>query len=905
MNQHAAKLASVRPGAERFFAPKAHAGTIERRAIVDALLGESAGATVVLQGPAGHGKTTLMQQLNARLSGDGVLTAWLTFEDADNDARRCFELLGELLDDLEDRAVPGRRLQEDNAPRADRFVQRLAMLGQQGHPVALFFDEFQALAESSIHAFFRELIARVPETVRIVIGSRTVPKLGLSRLVVGGDATLLRAEELRFSREELSELFQDDSLNALDDAQVETIYQRTDGWPAAVQLYRLAVRSQSIRDSLSDSDHCRHPQQLTDYLADNVLGLQSADLQQFLLRTALLKRMSPALCNLVTGRSDSARVLAELEQAGLFVRALDAQGQWFKYHTVFADFLRSELARSDPDAVTEIHAQAASWFDEQGLPEYALHHLMATRHYTRAARVLDRWASVLLPKAHLVTVERWLDRMPAEVVQGDPSLCVKAGWVSTFLRRQNRIGPLLEVIERNCAAQQPADIPHGSHVVASMIYILQDKLDRAVAASEQADVREITRDPFRSFELGAAANLLAFAAQARGEFEVAHDYLMLARAQGEASGTVFSWGYSVALLGVGALMRGQVTDALAQMQAGARDQRMDDEGSMASAALSAVMLDALYEANDLDALVARYDHFADIQDAALPDFLTAALIARARCHDARGEPGQAEVLLDRLATLGYASGWHRLIHLIGWERVRRELVAGHAERAHSIASRIAPAHPDGDGDWLRFNEDASDEVIGRIRLAIHDGRHRDALDRIREALPSAQQTGRTRREIRLLILKAMALAGDHDRAEAHGTLTQALELGLAGGFARSFIDEGECLARLLSAAVKSEAPHWSDALLHYARDLLRHMKGAADKSSEAEAESLELVDPLTEREEEIVTLVAGGASNKAAARQLFVSENTIKFHLKNIYSKLGVTSRLQAVQAARSLHLIE
>jgi len=132
-----------------------------------------------------------------------------------------------------------------------------------------------------------------------------------------------------------------------------------------------------------------------------------------------------------------------------------------------------------------------------------------------------------------------------------------------------------------------------------------------------------------------------------------------------------------------------------------------------------------------------------------------------------------------------------------------------------------------------------------------------------------------------------------------------LELGLAGGFARSFIDEGECLARLLSAAVKSEAPHWSDALLHYARDLLRHMKGAVDKSSEAEAESLELVDPLTEREEEIVTLVAGGASNKAAARQLFVSENTIKFHLKNIYSKLGVTSRLQAVQAARSLHLIE
>ena len=251
MKKRASDLGRLRLGVGRFYAPNAHAGVIERLSIMRRILDASSGTAVVLQGPAGHGKTTLMQQLHTRLNASGVLTGWLTFEDADNDARRCFELLDEFLVHLEARAgfEPGRAAGEEPVPRSDRFAQRLIALAEATPGVAVFFDEFQTLAESSIHAFFRDLMARLTGRVSIVIGSRTVPKLGLSRRVVTGEAILIRADELRFSRDELSELFQDESLSALDDHQVDSVYRSTDGWPAAVQLYRLATRSRLVRDA--------------------------------------------------------------------------------------------------------------------------------------------------------------------------------------------------------------------------------------------------------------------------------------------------------------------------------------------------------------------------------------------------------------------------------------------------------------------------------------------------------------------------------------------------------------------------------------------------------------------------------------------------------------------------------
>lgn len=897
----------ARFGAHKFFPPPAYAGSLRRDAILERVFSPHPEPVVLLQAPAGHGKSTLLQQIKSQCEADGMRTAWLSFDEADNDARRCFGLLQAMLQQLEQDAgietsTAGRDLR---SLRADAFLTRIAALLGSGQPLALFFDEFQVLSERSIHALFRDVVSRTPDGVRIVIGSRTVPKIGLSRLVVNNQALVLRGDELRFAASEVRALFAGDGLQALSEAEADVVYRQTEGWPAALQLYKLALRNSSLRASLL-ADKPAQPRQLADYLADNVLAMEPEATQDFLLKTSLLGRLSAELCDAVTGRDDSAKILAELEQAGLFIRALDAEQRWFKYHTLFSEFLVEQLREQDAGAIPRIHGEAARWFADHHLHEPTLHHALAMRDYDLAARTLDEWAAELIPAAHLVTVERWVDRIPLETIAEHPGLIVKAAWTFTFLRRHAKLAPIRDMLlalEQDDARAAEAG-PMGPHVVLSMVRMLGDELPSSVASAERVDVRAECAEPFGLFELGAGANLLGYAAQTRGDFEAAREYLMLARAHGERANAAFSWGYSIGTMGINLLLRGQLREALEHLQQGVADPRIGLDDSVASAALLAALIHTLYEANELDTAKTQYTQFADVSDAALHDYLSVAYIARARIHDNDGEHAQASELLDAADAIGYASQWSRLIRQVGWERVRRALVRGELDRAHSIASRIPRMDTDEPDNWLRFSEDCNDEVIGRTRMAIFDGRPRDALRRIDAALPLAEDSQRIARQVKLLTLRAMAHDSAGRRNDAADSLEAAVKLAQGGGFVRSFLDEGKQATELL-AQLKSDRAHgWNRDLRAY-MDKLLAASGQAQGKPPLEGEAFEPLDPLTSREEQIVGLLATGASNKAIGKKLFVSENTVKYHLKNVYSKLGVNSRVQAIRSAREMGLIQ
>ena len=898
--------APVRIGAHKFFAPPAYAGSLQREAILSRVFTAQPEPIVLVQAPAGHGKSTLLQQIKSACEADGARTAWLSFDDADNDARRFFGLLQALLEALEQDADadPGPAGARDlRTLRAEAFLSRLATLASDTKPVVLLFDEFQVLSERSINAFFRDVVGRVPAGVRIVIGSRTVPKIGLSRLVVNNQALVLRADDLRFSRSEVAQLFSGEGLQALDERESDVVYRQTEGWPAALQLYRLALRSSSLRANLL-ADKPAQPRQLAEYLADNVLAMQPEDVQTFLLQTSLLGRLSAELCDAVTGRSDSLQVLRELEAAGLFIRALDAEQRWFKYHTLFSEFLAEQLLEQEPEAGARIHKAAAEWFASHQLHEPTLHHALAVRDYDLAARTLDQWAEHLIPAAHLVTVERWIDRLPLDVIAQHPTLVVRAAYAMTFLRRHAKLAPLRTMLEALEQDEQPKTLG-GPHVVLSMVRVLLDDLPASEASAQRVDVQAVSDSAFEAFELGAAANLLAYAAQTRGEFELARSLLMVARAHGERADAAFSWGYSIGTMGVNLILRGQLREALDHLKQGIADPRIGLDDSVASAALLAALIHALYEANELDAAKTQFTQFGDVHDAALHDYLSLAYVARARIHDSDGDPAQASELLDAADAIGYSSNWPRLTRQIGWERVRRALVRGELDRAHSIASRIPRQDSDEPEGWLRFAEDTNDELIGRTRMAIHDGRPRDALRRIEQALPLAEAQERVARQIKLLILQALAHDAAQDSEAARGALLSALTLAQAGGFLRSFLDEGERATALLDG-LRSHRQVMKSASLRQHLDLVLVASGHQKNRSDAlEGSAFEPLDPLTEREEEIVSLLAAGASNKVMAKQLFVSENTVKFHLKNIYSKLGVNSRVQAVGAARAMGLLD
>jgi LuxR family maltose regulon positive regulatory protein len=896
----------------KLFPPPEHLGAIRRDAILNRILAGGDTRVVLLQGPAGHGKSTLMQQIKSEGERRGWITGWLGFEEADNDIRSFFTHLEALLAvvDRNSGAEPGVAAEAavvtGRLSRSDWFLNRLIRFDR---PVGLFFDEFQTLSSKPVFTFFRSLLEHIPQNVHIFIGSRTVPDIGLARLVVNKQALILRADDLRFSPAEVTQFFAEARELDMRRDEIDAIYGRTEGWPAALQLYRLSLGRPEVRKSLSDLGTSR-PRQLAEYLADNVLALQPPRVRDFLLRTSLLSRLSGPLCDAVMGREGSSAILRELEQSGLFLRSLDAEMRWFRYHTLFSSFLADQLRELSEDVVRDVHLRAAQWYRDNGIYDEAMHHAIAARDFRFAADVFDIWATQLTMDANLMTVERWYDRLPLDEIERHPALVIKVAYALAFLRRREKLGPILKMLEKLARKRAPSDAENPA-VIRSMVMIIQDDTLGAFEIAKTVNVNRPEAEGFTAFELGAAGNLKGYLAMTAGDFEAAREYLMLARAHGDRANAGFSWGYSISTAGMNLMAQGQLAEALERFRIGVAEPRIALDESVASASLVSCYVQALYESNELEAAKSLFGQYHDIiANAAMHDYLVVSYITMARIHDAQGLPAKAAEVLDEAEVIGHGSLWPRVIRIVGWERVRRALIRGETDRAYSIASRIMKdEHPLPEG-WVRFGEDAEGDAIGEIRLAIHERRTGEAIAQIGRELAVAVKQGRVRRQIKLHILDALAQHHQHSEHGSQRSLQKALQLAAPGPFVRTFLEEGEEVVQLLQesyqnlAAGAAPGQASSGGQREFIRKLLDASGtelGAAQMMAGSRFQPLEA---LTDREKGILQLLVNGASNKVLAKKMFVSENTVKFHLKNIYSKLGVGSRLQAISAARQMGLL-
>lgn len=895
----------------RFQAPSLPAGAVQRTSIIERVMQSDGARVVLLQGPAGHGKSTALHQLRTACEARGCVTGWLSLEEADNDTRRFYQHLQGMAAGLG--AAEGPAAGDGGRNRSDWLIGRLQGAAQ---PAALFLDDFQALSNKTVLAFCRELFERVPANARIFIGTRSMPEIGLTRLVVNQRALVLRADDLRFSPSEVELFFSGTERVEVSPDEIAAIYRRTEGWPAALQLFRLSLGSSRVRRSLGDLTSYR-PRELAEYLAENVLALQPPDIQNFLRRTSLLQRLTASLCQAVTGRDDSQELLLRLESSGLFLRGLDSDRRWFQYHALFASFLGDHLQEQSPGVARDVHRKAARWHLECGNYEETVHHAVACRDFALAADTLDTWASQLVADAQIITMERWFDQLPFEEVARRPSLLIKSAWALVFLHRRQKLKPVLKLLEQRAAAG--AD---DVNVVLSMAAIAADDVAGSRRWVERVAVREEKAQTFAAFELGAAANLSAYHMEAAGDFEQARALLALARAHNERGGATFSGGYTVAMHGINLLLQGQLREALEVFRAGLAESRMHADKSVASAALVSCYIWTLYEANELDLAEALFGRHHDIiSDSALLDFLAVAYLAMARIQDARGRAGRALEVLDEAEAIGHGHGWQRLIRTVNWERARRALVAGNLEQAAAIAATdpaapgvnvgdkrslaAAPGSSAGEAGRRLFSEDAEGEGLGRIRLAIHRLEFKDAAAALAEEFPV--QRSRVYRQIKLSLLEAQLHHRRDEGNAAHRCLRKALQLAASGGLVRCFLDEGEMVLHLLreeyqcllDADEGDAAPGVNRAFIE---QLLR--ASGTDLSRTRDAREVKPLDPLTDREKEILVFLANGVSNKEMAGRLFVSENTVKFHLKNVYSKLAVGSRLQAITAARKLGLV-
>jgi LuxR family maltose regulon positive regulatory protein len=901
--------AGLRPAeasAYKLYAPPIYPGAIRRERILERIFGDASLRVILLQGPAGHGKSTTLQQIKTECHAKSWLTAWLTLDDADNDPRRFAIHIRALIDSVCSDGGTGANPDMDKKARGGRRADwALDRLSRLERPVALFLDEFQTIRNTLFISFFRDLFDRVPENVRVFVGSRSLPEVGLAKLLVSNTALVLRADDLRFSPAEVDRFFALSRDLKISSQEMGVIYRRTEGWPAALQLYRLTLASPEVRNSLADLN-ADSPRELAEYLADNVLALQSQETQEFLLRTSLLKRLNADLCNAVTGRRDSQCLLTGLERSGLFVRSLDAEGRWFKYHGLFSTIMAENLRKISAAAVFEVHACAAQWHLSRSLYEEVVYHALGCGDTTLAADTLNEWASLLVASGQLMTVERWFERLPLACVLERPDLAIKLAYALIFLRRERRLRPLLDFLRTHIDSGALAQTG-TSRVALSMSAVLQDDIPAAIRLIEALPLQDHQASGFAAFEIGAAANLLAYRDLAIGDFEASRKRLAIARTSSDRAGATFSSGYAVALSGAALIYQGQLGEAVNRFRREMQEESAHMDGSFASAALACCHIWASYEANQLDVVEALYARYHDtIAEAVIPDLIAVAHIAMARTFDARGAADKALTVLDEFERIGHECGWTRLIGIADWERVRRALVAGDVHRAQSIAANTTPVgnlYPQG---WLSIAEGFEGETLGRVRLAVHTLDSAVAGARILREQQRHPQ--RIYCQIKLHLMDALLRHQEGMHNAAHRSLRKAVQLAEPGGYIRCFLDEGEGIVQLLREAYqkvfRGAAGDDRDPSTHQA--FLEQLLAASgldltrDSASAAKAGR----QPLSERENEMLRYLAGGVSNKEIAQRLFVSENTIKFHLKNIYSKLCVANRLQAINAARQLGFI-
>lgn len=883
----------------RLSPPRPATGSISREHLIKRLVSADAPPIMVVQGPAGYGKSTLMQQAKVECDKEGLCTGWLSLHESDNDITRLFRTVQLLLDNLFVSAGSSDtpQIHRGTATRAhlsDWFLNQLLSLDRE---TVLFIDEFQALKSAAPQEFFSDLFLRLPNSVRVVVSSRKVPEIGLPRLMIMEKAGLIRPTDLAFTPAEVNQLFV--NLN-VERPQIESIYNVTEGWPAAIQLYRLSFAHADGRKPVQSSGSFQ-PWQLNDYLVDNVLSLYPQDIQDFFLSTSVLSRLCGALCDEVTKRSNSRELLIEFEKSGLFVRSLDIRREWFQYHSLFSEVLKKQLRKSAPEREQEIHHVAANWYKEKGYYEDALFHALENKDYELAAECMSLWASQLIMDGNLTTVEKWYDQIPLKYLENHPDLLIKIAWALTFLRRHRKLGDVLASMDK-IKTQTPPRPETDQGVVRAMICTISDDIPGMNDHAAKLDETVFDKaDEFSIFQAGSTSILKGHLAIFAGDFDRAEDLLALGRTYGKSANSPFTVLGSISTSAVNLMIRGKLSEAIDLLRDAPSEAYLPLDQSVAYAAYAASYISALYERSDLTNAKKIFDQAQNvILSSAQVDFLSIAAVSISRLYDSMGMASSASALLDDVEAIAGSNSIPRLMRLITWEKLRRKILAGDVRQARLEALRIKTGRsqlPDG---WIPFSEDTEGHIINMIRLLIHERDVQAAIPLIEMELRRAAKQQRVRRQIKLLILDALAQDGAGDTKRSQRSLNTALDLARPGGYVRLFLDEGRLSVELLRRELADTEEKGSSAssVARARADFVKMILAAAgiDVSLNRGArDAPTLLEPLSDREKEIYSLLLEGLRNKDIAENLQISENTVKFHLKNLYGKLGVTNRSKAI----------
>jgi LuxR family maltose regulon positive regulatory protein len=881
---------------------------------------------VLISAPAGFGKTTL---LSAALRDSARPTAWLSLDAGDNDPARFWAYVIAALQALHpgiaEEVLP--LLRSKGAPIEGALTLLINALAAVPGDVTLVLDDYHMIEAAPVHTALAFLLDHLPERLHLAIAGRADPPLPLGRLRASGALVELRAADLRFTHDEVAGFLTEAMGRALAPDAIARLDARTEGWIAGLRLAALALQGRDDVDGFIAAFTGSH-RYILDYLLEEVLARQAESVQHFLLETSILDRFTASLCAAVTGQDDTLIMLRQLEQANLFLAPLDEERRWYRYHQLFADFLQARLLQIDAERVPKLHRIAADWFERQGLVTDAVRHALASREAAYAAALVEAQAPTLLwRQGETTTLLGWLNALPDDEVRARPQLCLVRAWALLITGQFAAIEPWLAEVERHLGegagrgvvtraaaggtGQQASD---DSDVLRGEAMAI-----RAGVAQLQGDFRHSVELCHRALDLLPPGNLLlrgglmlnlGVAAWNEDDAPMGEQALAEASRISQRAGNLQAAVVALTVLGDLQVEQGRLHEAAATYSQAVEMGEVDGVQSVHAAGGAAVALGAVFrEWNDLRTAEQRTEQGLRLaRQWGFADGLAHAYRYLALLRAAQGNLPEAHAALRAaLDVIRHSDLGPRVAATIGMEQARLWIATGELAGAVRWA-RESGLHVE---DAPAYLQERAYLVLARLRMAERDdGAVLGLLQRLRHA---AAAGGRTTRVIEALVLEALALHTRGDTAQAVNVLARALALAEPEGYVRSFVDEGAPMAvlleRLLDAAHSGTLAR-AGVTPAYVRTLLTAL-GHPPRDLTASTPPLVpvgtselLVEPLRPRELEVLRLLAAGRSNQEIAAALVVAVTTVKTHINNLYSKLGVRSRTQAVARARELNLL-
>jgi LuxR family maltose regulon positive regulatory protein len=899
----------------KLYTPKPRHGLVPRPQLTERLDRGAASKLTLLSAPAGFGKTTLLAEWLADSTSSERSVGWLSLEEADDEPTRFWTYLINALQ----RAAPGvgahaLSLLDAAQPPAitDILATVLNELGAVPHDVVVVLDDYQAVPAPEIQAGMTYLLEHLPAKAHLVIATRADPALPLARMRARGDLVEIRAADLRFTTEAAENYLNDVMGLALDTADVAALEARTEGWIAALQLAALSMQGRDDTPGFIAS-FAGDDRYIVDYLVAEVLQRQAEDVRSFLLATSILDRLSGALCDAVTGHHGGKAMLEALDRGNLFLVALDDRREWYRYHHLFADVLRARLQDEKADRVAELHRRASDWYEGNGERAEAVRHALAGANFERAADLIELALPSLRQARAITTMRAWLAAIPDELYAARPVLSV------TYAGALMANGEVADVEGRLRDAEQWLDATAGpgeerSGEAPDMVVVDEEAfrrlpatiaIYRAAQAQGAGDVATAMAQAQRAldatraddhFERGAASGFLALAHWRNGDLETAYGQWTETLASLQRAGHAVDALGCIRPLAEIRIAQGRLREAMRLYERGLTLATEHGAPVLRGAGdMHVGMSGLLIEWNELDAAREHLSTSKELGDhAGLALYPYRWHVAMARIREVEGDFDGAHELLDEAERL-YVSEFYPDARPVAALRACLWIAQGRlADAVAWVSDRRLSVDDD-----LTYLLEFEHLVLARVLMARgqrekDDEPTRSALTLLERLEAAAEATGRGRGLIEAVVLQAVIHQRWGDAAVAQELLERALTLAEPDGYVRVFVDEGAPIASLLARAVGR------GIAVGYSRRLL----GAFAKTDERTETGQGLVEPLSQRELEVLRLLATELDGPGIARELVVGVSTVRTHTKSIYAKLAVNSRRAAVRRGEELGLL-